>query len=432
LLVRITSALLLLTTLAACTGDDDVTLTVDLRTDFAFGDEFTRVETLLASEPITTTTETRRVEATGLEGADLVGGHRIAELGDVGKGTRFIRVRLLDASGVAVIARDAVVELEANTSITVVVSRRCTGLVCPAAGDPETHTACAAGSCVDPRCTPETPELCGDPECSADAECAGATGCLSASCVEGTCFVAPDDSLCGGGERCDAAGACVGAMIMDSSVPTDTRPPVIDSGMDTAVDTRPPLSANFCPSDPLLREEMAVFLVRFIHGTDFTPPPATGTFSDVPAGSFFAPWIEQLQRDGVTDGCMVGVYCPSDPVVRDQAAVFFLRAIHGGSYMPPAASGTVFSDVSVSTTFAAYIEQLEGEGITNGCGGGRYCPLDDLTREQAAVSIVRMDRGPSFVPPPAVGLFDDVPASAVLAPFIEQFALDGYTDGCVR
>ncbi len=418
--------------LASCADDDAVTLTVDLRTDFVFGDDFLSVETLLADEAITSGTETRRVEATGLSSADFIAGHRVAELDGVGQGTRYLRVRLLDEDGALVVARDAIAELETDTTITVVVTRACTGVVCPGAGDPESATACVGGACVDPRCTPETPDFCGEPECEADAECPGSTGCVVATCSDGFCLEAPDDGMCGSGERCLGDGTCERGS-MDSGVP-DASPPdtsVVDSGMDTAADTLM-LATNYCPDDALLREEMAVFLVRLIHGTDFEPPPASGTFDDVPAGSFYAPWIEQLQRDDVTNGCATDLYCPSDPVIRDIAAVFFVRATYGGSYMPPAATGTVFGDVSTSTPFADFIEQLARDGITTGCGGGDYCPTDALSRANLAIFLVRLDRGPSYTPPPAVGLFADVDPSRLEAPFIEQIARDGYTNGCAR
>jgi hypothetical protein len=73
---------------------------------------------------------------------------------------------------------------------------------------------------------------------------------------------------------------------------------------------------------------MAIFILRSKHGAGFQPPPATGMFADVPIASPFAPWIEQLAREGVTGGCGTNppVYCPDDPVTRGQMAVFLVRA----------------------------------------------------------------------------------------------------------
>jgi hypothetical protein len=89
--------------------------------------------------------------------------------------------------------------------------------------------------------------------------------------------------------------------------------------------TSPP---QYCPAAAVTRGQMAVFLLRSIHGADYQPPAATGTFADVPTTYIFAPWIEQLAREGITAGCATNParYCPEDPVTRGQMAVFLVRA----------------------------------------------------------------------------------------------------------
>jgi hypothetical protein len=42
----------------------------------------------------------------------------------------------------------------------------------------------------------------------------------------------------------------------------------------------------------------------------------------VPASSPFCRWIEELARRGVVAGCGGGNYCPTMPVAREQMAVF--------------------------------------------------------------------------------------------------------------
>jgi hypothetical protein len=151
----------------------------------------------------------------------------------------------------------------------------------------------------------------------------------------------------------------------------------------------PPL---YCPTTGITRAQMAVFLLRGIHGADYQPPPATGLFSDVPPSHPLRAWIEQLFREGITGGCGTSParYCPDGIVTRGQMAVFLLRAKHGAAYEPPDPAGT-FSDVPTSHPFAGFIEQLALEGITSGCGTSpaRYCPGTDVTRGQMAVFIVR-------------------------------------------
>jgi hypothetical protein len=118
------------------------------------------------------------------------------------------------------------------------------------------------------------------------------------------------------------------------------------------------------------------------------PPPCVGTFADVPCTSVFAPWIEDLAARGITGGCGGNNYCPLNPVRRDQMAVFLLKTKYGSGYLPPPCDGD-FDDVPCPSTFANWIEQLAEEAITGGCGGNNYCPLNNNTRGQMAVFIVK-------------------------------------------
>ena len=133
---------------------------------------------------------------------------------------------------------------------------------------------------------------------------------------------------------------------------------------------------------------MAVFLLKARHGLCYVPPHCAGTFPDVACPSTFADWIEALAAEGITGGCGGGNYCPTTPVRRDQMAVFLLKAEHGSGYTPPDCAGT-YADVPCPSTFANWIEQLAAENVTGGCGGGNYCPLSNNTRGQMAVFITK-------------------------------------------
>jgi probable HAF family extracellular repeat protein len=149
-------------------------------------------------------------------------------------------------------------------------------------------------------------------------------------------------------------------------------------------------NGNFCPEERVTRAQMAVFLERGMRGHDFIPRAARGNvFADVAAEDFAAAFIEQLSADSITGGCGGNNYCPSDPVTRAQMAVFLLRSKHGATYMPPPPSGTEFGDVDSSHWAVAWIEQLAAEGITSGCGGGNFCPGQSVSRAQMAVFMVR-------------------------------------------
>jgi hypothetical protein len=145
---------------------------------------------------------------------------------------------------------------------------------------------------------------------------------------------------------------------------------------------------NYGVDLPTLRQQMAVFLLKARNGLCYTPPPCGGVFGDVACPSTFANWIEALAAEGITGGCGSGNYCPTTPVRRDQMAVFLLKAEHGSGYLPPDCSGA-FLDVACPSTFANWIEQLAAENITGGCGGGNYCPGNNNTRGQMAVFITK-------------------------------------------
>ena len=145
---------------------------------------------------------------------------------------------------------------------------------------------------------------------------------------------------------------------------------------------------NYGVNNATLRQQMAVFLLKGRHGPCYVPPPCAGLFGDVPCPSPFADWIEELAAEGITGGCGGGQYCPASPVRRDQMAAFLLKAEHGSGYGPPACAG-LFPDVQCPSLFADWIEQLAGEQITGGCGGGNYCPASNATRGQMAAFVVK-------------------------------------------
>jgi hypothetical protein len=91
----------------------------------------------------------------------------------------------------------------------------------------------------------------------------------------------------------------------------------------------------YCPTSSVTREQMAVFLLKTHDGAAFTPPACTtAAFGDVPCASPFAPWVQELVARGITAGCGGGLYCPTDPVTRGQMAVFLTKTFDLTLYGP--------------------------------------------------------------------------------------------------
>jgi hypothetical protein len=144
---------------------------------------------------------------------------------------------------------------------------------------------------------------------------------------------------------------------------------------------------QYCPASSTTREQMAVFVLVAKEGTGYVPPAcSTPIFADVPASSPFCRWIEELVRRAVVSGCGGGNYCPSSAVTREQMAVFVLSTLDP-VLNPPACGTPMFADVPPSSPFCKWIEELARRGVVSGCGGGNYCPLQPVTREQMGVFI---------------------------------------------
>ena len=157
-------------------------------------------------------------------------------------------------------------------------------------------------------------------------------------------------------------------------------------------------------------------------------------FLDVPQAYLYHAAIEKVLRAEITSGCGGGNYCPDQLVTRDQMAVFILRGEHGGAYNPPAATGTVFSDVTINTPFAKWMERFAAEGISTGCAGGSpppYCPTANVTRDAMAKFLLLGKHGSSFSPAAATGtVFADVQTTTFLAKWMEELKAEAITGGC--
>ena len=143
---------------------------------------------------------------------------------------------------------------------------------------------------------------------------------------------------------------------------------------------------RYCPEDSVSRAQAAVFLIRAKGPGAYVPPACTTPiFSDVPCTHWAAPWINEFARRGITVGCGGGNYCPDGIVDRGTMAYFLLATL--GIPAPTSCTG-MFSDVPCNVWYAPWVEELARRGITAGCGGGQYCPTAPASRAQMAVFLV--------------------------------------------
>jgi hypothetical protein len=143
----------------------------------------------------------------------------------------------------------------------------------------------------------------------------------------------------------------------------------------------------FCPRCAVTRRQMAAFVVRAAK-IDTASPPSKPTFSDVPTSASDYAIIEAAAREGITKGCnSAGTkFCPDKEVSRGSGAVFIRGA---AGFSPLAPKTPSFSDVTAARSFYKAVETLKDRCVVGGCGGGKFCPADPLSRARAAVWVVK-------------------------------------------
>ncbi|MEZ4433530.1 MAG: S-layer homology domain-containing protein [bacterium] len=153
--------------------------------------------------------------------------------------------------------------------------------------------------------------------------------------------------------------------------------------------------------------------------------PACGYYTDVPGDHIGWPAIEATTEQGWFSGCSASParFCPDAEMSRATAAVVIARGIG----LPERAGEGIFTDLPASHWAAPAIEALYREGIIAGCGEGRFCPDDKVTRVQAVVMLARAF---DIDPVTPSGVFTDLPAAHWAAPLVEAMKAAGYTNGC--
>lgn len=197
--IRLGAALVGALVLAAC---QDNALLVDLRTDFLPSREFATVEVrVLDAEGGVREVYTEHVSGSD----DFLSGSRVAEVAGLGGPQADLEVALLRSDGEEVVARRLLVEVRGGLqAVTAVITRDCRGVSCE-----EASGACFNRQCVDPRCSLEDLEACGDAACATSDDCEGGSECASAVCQDSACLVSADDTRCGADEVCSLDRGCV-------------------------------------------------------------------------------------------------------------------------------------------------------------------------------------------------------------------------------
>jgi hypothetical protein len=155
----------------------------------------------------------------------------------------------------------------------------------------------------------------------------------------------------------------------------------------------------YCPSTPVTRAQMSVFVVAGLNlalGTSLTYAP-TAYFQDVPAtgvpDSIYFPFVQRIAQLGITAGCQVSpaLYCPDESITQGQMAVFMIVAWMQANNLTTFTYTTTpyFTDVPETDIYFKFVQKMRDLGFWTGCSPTLYCESSPVTRDQMAPMIMR-------------------------------------------
>ena len=130
----------------------------------------------------------------------------------------------------------------------------------------------------------------------------------------------------------------------------------------------------FSPDSPCTRAQIVTFLWRAAGSPE---PKAISSFSDVPAGSYYAKAVAWAIENGITTGIGGGKFSPDATCTRAQSVTFLFRTVGASADGAPA-----FTDVTVDAYYAEAVKWAADHGITNGIGNSLFGPNNACMRAQ--------------------------------------------------
>ncbi|MEO8285426.1 MAG: S-layer homology domain-containing protein [Chloroflexota bacterium] len=244
------------------------------------------------------------------------------------------------------------------------------------------------------------------------------------------------------------------APIVGGSTPTPTSVPATSTSTATTAPTNTPTSppatatstgvvpTNTSTSVPATATSTTApaTATAMAGSATATPTACTLSFTDVPVGSTFYPFIRCLACMGIINGYPEdNTFRPNNNVTRGQLA----KIVSNSAGFTDPAGAQIFEDVLPDSTFYDFIQRLASRNYMSGypCGGvGEPCVMPDnrpyfrsnsnATRGQIS-KIVANAAG--FVEPAGAQMFEDVLPGSTFYDFIQRLAsrniINGYPCG---
>ncbi|MCL2153258.1 MAG: S-layer homology domain-containing protein, partial [Oscillospiraceae bacterium] len=122
---------------------------------------------------------------------------------------------------------------------------------------------------------------------------------------------------------------------------------------------------------------------------------ATSKFSDVKAGSWYAPYVTWAEENGIVFGYDANTFGPDNLVTREQMCALLKRYLDFAGYSLALSDDyTAFTDRdSISNWAAEAVLYCQRVGLVQGKGNGIFDPKANLTRAEASTILERLVAG---------------------------------------
>ena len=152
-------------------------------------------------------------------------------------------------------------------------------------------------------------------------------------------------------------------------------------------------------------------------------PATTSSFTDVPAGAYYADAVKWAVAEGITSGTSPTTFSPNNGCTRAQMVTFLWRA---AGCPEPESDYEPFRDVPKDAYYRKAVLWAAGEGITSGTSATTFSPNATVTRAQTVTFLWRWEGEPEADQRSG---FRDVPAGQYYSQAVSWAVEAGITNG---
>ncbi|WP_435169434.1 S-layer homology domain-containing protein [Paenibacillus glycanilyticus] len=152
----------------------------------------------------------------------------------------------------------------------------------------------------------------------------------------------------------------------------------------------------FAPNRNITRAEFAALVVKAL-GLAAGSETSVPSFTDVASSAWYASYVKTAVQYGIVKGMSDGTFRPNQEITRQEMAVMLARALvlvtkRGSAPIQAEAPEAAFpQDGSQIADWAkSAINELVAAGIMQGKSAGKFAPLDQASRAEAAVTLKRL------------------------------------------